>query len=116
MRCAAVTDATPLPAHAARQAAYHLLLCCYALGDGEGMRAAFSRLIACGELPPEGDDGSDDDEAGASDDVGAGASDDFGGGHSGWGAASGGGGGGSSSRGGDPLRDDERRKHALVQE
>lgn len=96
------------------QAAYHLLLCCYALGDGEGMRAAFSRLIATGELPPEDED-SEDDEGGGDDAaaVSLDGADDAGGLDAAGGAWDV---GGSGGRGGDPLREDERRKRALVQE
>lgn len=32
------------------QAAYHLLLCCYALGDMDGMRIAFQVRVQWGEV------------------------------------------------------------------
>lgn len=96
----------------ARQAAFHLLLCCYALGDTEGMKAAFERLITCDDLPHEGDDSASDgsDDEGAAEvgpAVGRGA----------WGGGGGSGGiGRGSERPGDRLREDVRRRRALVQE
>jgi hypothetical protein len=69
------------------------------------MRSAFRRLVTCGELPPEGDGLSSDDEG-----PGGGTEGE----EDGWGLD--GGGGGRARGGGDKLRQDERRKHAIVQE
>lgn len=86
------------------QAAYHLVLCCYALGDMSGMRAAFQRLISCSELPPEGEDdsGGDSDDSEGLEGLG--------------GARMGGSPGRGREAAGDKLREEERRKRALVQE
>lgn len=85
------------------QAAFHLLLCCYALGDTEGMKSAFERLITSEDLPREADDSASDASDGEDAPRG--------------GAAAGGSGGGRGcGRPGDGLREDAARRRALVQE
>jgi intraflagellar transport protein 88 len=44
------------------QAAFNMIVCFYALGDKEGMRSSFLRLLALPGLAPEGEDTDDDDE------------------------------------------------------
>ncbi|KIZ01185.1 putative Intraflagellar transport protein [Monoraphidium neglectum] len=98
-------------AQAEHQAAYHLVLCCYALGDMEGMRAAFSCLVSSPELPPEADGGSNSDDSDGDDEHAGGHARGRGRGRGGAGAA------GAGPRGGaDRLREEERRRRALVQE
>ena len=83
------------------QAAFNMIVCFYALGDKEGMRSSFLRLLALPGLASEGDDTEDeDDEA-----VGI------------PGALSGtlkGSGGQLAGAAADGLQDDHRRKQAYI--